>query len=133
MIITYSNLFKVSVSYFKIDLESYFSKAPFEEQASKNYFATVLPDSEISLLLSKDQVSNKMYKSAVQIPEALRTFNLLILVKGQGSHESVRYYPNTLKVQIAENLGYVRVCDDQSKHLSRVYIKVYVRLTNDVE
>ncbi|CAD8142905.1 unnamed protein product [Paramecium octaurelia] len=130
--ITYSNLNKVVIQFYKIDLEILFSRNPFLNQNEED-FAFVLPNSIVEASLEAMQQPGLTYKKSVPIPEELRKFNLFIQIKGASKRTSNRFYSTSLGVQVMENYGQIRVSDSEGKYLSKVYVKAYIKEKNGKE
>ncbi|CAD8054408.1 unnamed protein product [Paramecium sonneborni] len=130
--ITYSNLNKVVIQFYKIDLEILYSRNPFLNWNEED-FAFVLLNSVLETTLEAQQQPGLTYKKSVTIPEELRKFNLIIQIKGISKRTSNRYYSTSLQVQIIENYGQIRVSDSEGKYLSKVYVKAYIKEKNGKE
>ncbi len=123
--IDFQNLTEVRVNYYLMDIELLFSRNPFVQQYS-GQFSTIRPNLSRLVDLPQDKA-----KIEFDLPEELRSSNVLVEVTGAGKTRSQAYYANSLAVQIVENYGQVRVTHQATrKPLSKVYVKVYARTTD---
>jgi hypothetical protein len=108
--------------YYVMDVEFLFSTSPFVQQGSgafsyvkANRFDVVaLPDDNGSLTLD--------------LPAELRSSNVLVEARAGGLVRRQAYYANTLRVQVIESYGQVKVTDSETdRPLAKAYVKVYVQ------
>jgi hypothetical protein len=78
--ITHKNVSKLSISFYKLDMEILFSNDPFLEKEIFN-FVSVNPNHLLKYKLAK---SGDFKTNIVQIPEALQKDSLFVQVKGKG-------------------------------------------------
>jgi hypothetical protein len=76
------------------------------------------------------ELKGKEGKQKVAIPEALKGRNVLVEVSGGGKSRAIPYYSGSMKVLMLENNGQVAVRDAAGKPLSKVYVKVYAKLSD---
>ncbi|MFM7148758.1 MAG: hypothetical protein ACKO23_02850, partial [Gemmataceae bacterium] len=123
--LTWQNLKKVRVNYYRMDVELLFSRSPFVQQ-SGGQFASIRPNlsKEITLPAGDNKLS-------VPLPPELASQNVLVEITGAGKSRSLPYYANAMDVKFTENYGQVRVVDAATgKPLPKVYVKVYARLAD---
>jgi hypothetical protein len=121
--VNYRNLDACRVNYYPMDIELLFSRNPFVQQQA-GHFAFIRPRETAEIQLPADETS-----FSFDLPEVFRNSNLMIEISGQGIKKSKAYYANSLDVQMIENYGHVKVThQDTRKPLSKVYVKVYVRM-----
>jgi len=128
VIITTSRVKEITVNFYKIDLELFFSTNPFSQLANAYNFVT--PNE--SLTKGITDVASEL---SLDIPFADdENFSSIIEVIGapdEGGANLVKAltdYDNDLTVEVADGLGQIRVSNSRSgKPLSKAYIKVYGR------
>ena len=120
--VSYQNLEKVTVNYYKMDLELLFSRQPFAQKKS-GQFSLIKPNHSEVLALAKERKSFDF-----TLPDKFQPSNVMIEISGGGRTESKTYFANALSVQMIENYGQLRVTHrDTNKALSKAYVKVYAR------
>lgn len=118
----WNNVKEVTVNYYLMDLELLFSRNPFVKQSS-DAFSFIRPNHSDKIELAKKQNSMK-----IEIPEQFLNKNVLVEVSGNGVNASAPYYATSMRVQLIEQYGQLRVTDqDGEKLLDTVYVKVYAR------
>ncbi len=124
VVVEYNSITEVAVKYYIIDLEILFSRAPFLTQNTED-FSYVHPSSAETVTLDP-----KMKERKIKIPEAYSSKNVVIEVNGGGIQKLVTYFSTSLKLQIFENYGELKVTDEAGKQLSQVYVKAFVMKSN---
>jgi len=120
--ISYSNIGRIALNYYTMDLELLFSKKPFGDR-SVAQFSLIRPNSATELKLQANKSSIK-----IQLPDALKNNNVMIEVIGAGKREVCLHYANTLLVKSVEDYGLLSVLHrETSKPQSKVYVKVYAK------
>lgn len=120
--IHYQKLTEVKVNYYLMDIELLFSRNPFVQHDSKQ-FSHILPN------LSQTVALPKGVSFEFPLPEKLANSNVLVEIVGDGQTQSQAYYSNSLRVQLIENYGQVRVAGGKDvSALPKVYVKVYARM-----
>ena len=122
--IDYLNIEDVAVKYYIIDLEILFSRTPFLTQNAEG-FSYVKPNSSTALKLDQ---ALKEYK--FQIPEEYRTKNILIELNAGVIQRLITYFSTSLKLQIFENYGELKVTNEENKALPQVYVKIFTKKKN---
>ena len=120
VVVDYNNIAEVAVKYYIIDLEILFSRAPFLTQNTED-FSYVRPNSSETVVLDP-----KMKERRIRIPEKYGAKNVVIEVNGGGIQKLVTYFSTSLKLQIFENYGELKVSDESGKQLAEVYVKAFV-------
>lgn len=117
----YENLDRCTVSYFPMDIELLFSRQPFVAQDSER-FGLIAPR-------RRDEIELPAGGShTFELPEELRSTNVIVEAAGGGIRRSVANYANDLAVQVVETYGQVRVRHRAtSQPMSKVYVKVFAR------
>ena len=70
----------------------------------------------------KIAVQETLEKSIFQIPEKLEKSNLFIEIKSMNKAANLRFFSTSLKAQIIENYGQIKITDKEDKPLSKVRI-----------
>jgi hypothetical protein len=106
-----------------MDLELLFSRTPFAQRFSSQ-FAAIRPNQSQVIALPDKQDTFQ-----IDLPEALRNRNVLVEIIGAGQTKSQAYYANSLKVQLFESYGQLRVtAAEDVTPAAGVYVKVYARM-----
>ena len=114
--ITHQNVREITLSFYKIDLEVLFSRNPFITQSKDEFsFIQSIYTHTLTIENTKD-----LQKLLVEIPEKLQKYNLHIELKTENQTLSGTYFSTSLKIQIIENYGQVKVLDTNDKPLSKV-------------
>ena len=121
----HKNIAAVVLNYYPMDIELLFSRQPFVQDVGEQ-FAMIRPNDTATHVLEKDAD-----ETVLSIPDAYRDRNVMIEAIGAGIEQRVAYYPNSLRVDVIENYGHLKVSTkDGKKGLSKVYVKVYARMPN---
>ncbi|MCC5829468.1 MAG: hypothetical protein JJU36_08470 [Phycisphaeraceae bacterium] len=119
------NLPTVTVNFYLMDLELLFSREPFMQNHS-DQFSFIRPNRSMRVELGADASS-----SEIEIPEDLRSANLMVEVVGGSIRRSSPYFSNALAVTMVENYGQLNVTRRaDGKPASAVYIKVFARMND---
>ena len=124
IILRYQNVDAADVNFYLMDLELLFSRNPFAEESSEQ-FSLIQPNHTESISLPDGQTELR-----IDLPEQLRTSNVLVEVVAGGKTRTQTYYANSMNVRINENYGQVRVTNQNNQPAPQVYVKAYAR-TND--
>eukprot|EP01015_Nassula_variabilis_P023441 TRINITY_DN438_c0_g1_i16.p1 TRINITY_DN438_c0_g1~~TRINITY_DN438_c0_g1_i16.p1 ORF type:complete len:328 (-),score=96.80 TRINITY_DN438_c0_g1_i16:46-1029(-) len=128
LILVYQNIEKISIRYYEIDTEILFSRNPFFLQ-SEGDFSYVKPNLEETHSVDKTHV---LEKKTIPIPNSLKNKNVFVQVVTQNKTASVTYFSNSIKVQVIENYGQIKVTDIDNSPLSKVYVKTFAKLKSGV-
>merc|ERR1712096_406605 len=129
VIITTSKIKEITVNFYKIDLELFFSTNPFSQLANAYNFVT--PNESLT-----KSIADEAAEVALDIPFADdENFSSIIEVVGAPNEagqpnlvKALTDYDNDLTVEVADAMGQVRVSNSRTgKPLSKAYIKVYGR------
>ena len=124
VVVDYNSITEITVKYYTIDLEILFSRTPFLTQNTED-FSYVQPRS--TSIFTMDP---KMKEYRITIPAEYSAKNVVIEVSGGGLQKLVTYFSTSLKIQIFENYGELKVTDEAGKQLAQVYVKTFV-MKND--
>ncbi|CAK84205.1 unnamed protein product (macronuclear) [Paramecium tetraurelia] len=125
IMLSYSNLSQATIMFYNLNQEVVFSIDPFQLNKSKDY-QIIKSYHEIKLKLENEK-EGIIYKKVIEIPLHIQKHNLFIQVNGIHKKCFQSYSSNRLVVNIMENCGQLKVCDQNGKYLSKVYVKVYVK------
>ncbi|MFL2871131.1 MAG: hypothetical protein ACJZ8O_10325 [Pirellulaceae bacterium] len=121
----WNNLDEVTVNYYLMDLELLFSRNPFVKQNS-DAFSFIRPNQSAVVKLAKKQSSMQ-----IAIPKEFLNKNVLVEVTGKGVNASAAYYATSMRVQLIQQYGQLRVTDqDKGAPIDTVYVKVYAQTKN---
>jgi len=127
--IQYERLEKVTVSYYKMDLELLFSRSPFlagSQTSSLTQFSSIKPN-----VLQEVSLPGEGSSHEVEIPTALAQTDTMVEVCGAGLRRSIPHFANSLRVRVMEGYGQLKVCDAESgKPLPATYVKCYAQMRN---
>ena len=125
--VSYQNISSFQVHYYKMDVELLFSKNPFVQQYSSQ-FSYVSPNQSDTVKLPVDEKKAMKGTYSFDLPEKLRSSNVMVEIVAAGVKKSQAYYANSLSIQVMENYGQVKVASLKGAALSKVYVKVYARM-----
>ena len=120
--LTYRNLESVTVNFYRMDVETLFSRDPFVQRVSGR-FSHIRPNETLEVELSKDES-----KRSIELPESLRTANVIVEIVAGGETRSQAYYSHALDLQIQEEFGQIQVRHVDGQVLPKTYVKVYARM-----
>lgn len=129
-IVEYSNVEKLEVNYYLMDVEMLFTSNPFlvsngsnGENNESRAFSIIRPNRTDEVSLDANEASMQF-----EVPGELANKNLIIEVSGAGVKETTTYYANSLRVETSANYGQLQVRHRRDrKSLSKIYVKVYSR------
>jgi hypothetical protein len=123
--ISWQNLKKVTVNYYKVDPEFMFSASPFAGQdASK--LGIIRPAVSQGVELPADQ-----QELVFAMPETLAGGSVIVEVTGAGERKTRIAQSALLRLTLAENFGILDVKEAKANRpVSKAYVKVYARLGN---
>jgi hypothetical protein len=120
--IHHQNLRSCTLSFYRMDIELLFSRAPFMKDESQR-FSIVTPNHSEVLALPEGHST-----TTLELPLAYRSANTIIEIVGSGIRRSQANYAHDLAVQVIEPYGQLRVRMRASgQPLPRAYVKVYAR------
>jgi hypothetical protein len=119
--VTHKNVSRLTISFYKLEMEILFSNDPFLEKDIMN-FVSVNPNHMLKFKVTK---SSEFKTSIVQIPENLQKDSLFIQVKAKDKFEIVKSFNSHLRVHTIEDFGLLNVTDLKGKCLNSVYVKCF--------
>lgn len=114
--ITYQNIREITVLFYKVDLEILFSRNPFLSQ-TRDEFGFIKPSHSHRVIINN---GGDLTKVDYQIPPDLVNSNVFIQLRTENRILSTTYFSTSLRVQIIENYGQVKVTDSEDKPLKQV-------------
>jgi len=121
--IAYRHVSRCRINYYPMDIELLFSKSPFLQQDTQQF--TLIRPSRSDEIALPDGES----RFELALPDAYHHSNLLVEILADGIRKSRTCYAHSLKVNLMENYGQVKVeALDGGKPLPMTYVKVYARL-----
>jgi hypothetical protein len=120
--LTYQNLSRVVINYYVMDIELLFSRNPFVQEFSGE-FSSIRPNLTQTVELPAEGSQHQ-----IELPEDLRSSNLLVEIVGAGKTQSQAYYAHSLKVLVQDDYGQLTVRHEADQRpLPRTYVKVYAQ------
>ena len=119
------NLGTATVEYFKIDLETMFTEDPFK-QVDMSDFSYVKPHFSQQFEVEQKADTDDYDLTRFEVPEHLRSSNLVIQVSAGAKVNGMSYFPAKMKVFVLEGLGQVKIKQGE-RPLSQVYVKCFAR------
>ena len=120
--VDYQNLKEIQVNFYLMDVELLFSRNPFV-QAGTERFGFIKPNQTMTVNLPENGS-----QTSFELPEDLRSRNVLVQLVGGGQTTSKPYYANSLSVTTSENYGQLLVRQAKGGQPEpTVYVKVYAR------
>jgi len=125
LLITYRNVDKVTINFYRTELELMFSEHPFQDQ-NVSYKLMMPNKSQVVELAAKKN------STVVKLPEDLRDTNTIVeMISGDIKVTKVSY-DHDLVVQVSSATGQLRVLSKKTnKPLPRAYCKVYAQSMSD--
>ena len=120
--ITHQNVAEITLAYYRVDLEVLFSRNPFITQ-SKDEFSFIQPKQTEKIAIAN---ANSLAKTSHEIPDSLKRYNLYIELRAGDKTQSVTYFSTSLKVQVFDNYGQVKVLDKDDNPLTKVLLFSYL-------
>jgi hypothetical protein len=121
--VTHRNIDRLTVKYFKFDMELLFSKDPFLENQAGGV-NSVTPNFETKFRVVK---ADAFKTSSIKIPEHLVKENLIVQVSSRDKTASVEIYSSSLRLFPSEDFGQMRVTDSENNDLHTSYVKCYAK------
>ncbi len=120
--VNYQNLKACRVNYYLMDLELLFSHKPFVQQVT-GQFAFVRPNKSEAITLPEERKT-----FTFDLPKEYHNANVMVEIVGGGLRKSQAYYAHSLRLQVIDTYGQVRVTHRETgQPLSKVYVKVYAQ------
>ncbi len=115
----------VTLNFYPMDLELLFSRSPFMTQDTR-HFSHVRAAHTIHVNLPADGSPARL-----EIPEALRSLDLMIEAVAGPLRQTQAYYANTLRLHLIEAYGQLLLTRaDSTAPVAGAYVKVYARLAD---
>jgi calmodulin len=122
--LTHKNIDRLTIKYFKFDMEMLFSKDPFlDDQAGG--VTCIAPNFESKFKVNR---SDTFKTVVISIPEALSQENLIVQVSSKDKTASTAVYSSLLHVSVNEEFGQVTIRDASGLPLAGCYVKCYSKL-----
>lgn len=125
--IHHSNLSSIKIKFYLIDLEILFSRTPFIKSNTED-FSFVQPNFVQELKVNN---STKEELTIFPIPNEFLSKNIFIEVSSINKKAFETYFSTSLKVAISENLGEIKVTDNNLKPLPKVYVKCFAKMNDN--
>eukprot|EP01092_Planopodium_desertum_P015355 TRINITY_DN8131_c0_g1_i1.p1 TRINITY_DN8131_c0_g1~~TRINITY_DN8131_c0_g1_i1.p1 ORF type:complete len:213 (-),score=33.42 TRINITY_DN8131_c0_g1_i1:37-624(-) len=122
LVLAHDNLSNCTISYYGMDIELLFSTEPFV-LTQQSQFSYIKANKTQEVKLSADT-----HTTRVELPEELRSKNVMIRISAGPLSKSVPYYSNSLTVSMIETAGRLKVVkSEDNMPLARTYVKVYAK------
>ena len=121
--LTYKNIDRLKVKFYKFDMELLFSMDPFGENKSRGV-ESVEANHELKFRVVK---VDEFKTSVVSIPEAVQGSNFIVQVNGVDKFDVTQVYDCSLTAHVDNEYGLVKVFDPQGKPLSACYVKCFIK------
>ncbi|MCX7819959.1 MAG: hypothetical protein N2652_12260 [Kiritimatiellae bacterium] len=113
----------VTLNFYPMDLELLFSRNPFMTQDTR-HFAHVRPAHSLTISVPQDGTPAR-----VEVPEAMRSLDLMIEAVSGTLRQTQPYYANALRLHLIEPYGQLLLTRaDSTAPVPGAYVKVYARL-----
>jgi hypothetical protein len=118
----YTGVTEATLSIYEVDLEVLFCRNPFFSASSQD-FSFVTPNFK-----TKIQLDPERREASVSLPEQYQNKNVLVEVEHNGVKKSTSHFATSLKVQVLELYGQVKVSSADFKPLPLTYVKAFAQL-----
>lgn len=129
------NIRTIEINYYKINAELLFSRQPFLKDSTEGFSyvkAYYTLEKAIHKPDASEEAVNQYVKNEVPLPsgeKGLQNENMVIEVKGGDLQKFLTYYSASLKVNVLEAYGELKVtiqtAEGKDAPLPRTYVKVY--------
>ncbi len=121
--LAHRNLKEARINYYPMEVELLFSRRPFVKDEAEQ-FTFVSPNGSETVKLNADKES-----TTHAIPAKYAGANVMVEVEAGGFRKSMAYYANSLRTELTEEYGRLRILDEKNrKPLPGAYVKVYARM-----
>ena len=141
----HSNISEIDIKLYFIDLETLFTRDPKISEIinkdknndndsninMKEHFGFVQPNYSEVIKIPKEKINKNENGTSYDIPEKYKNKNLFVEIKSESIKLFDIYLSSNLNVIISENLGELKVCENNFKAIIKAYVKVYVELNNN--
>ena len=145
LLILHSNISEIDLKLYFIDLETLFTRDPKISEIMnkdknddnnsninmKEHFGFVRPNYSEVIKIPKEKINKNENGTSYDIPEQYRNKNLFVEIKAESLKLFDIYLSSNFNVIISENLGELKVCENNFKAIIKAYVKVYVELNNN--
>jgi len=145
LLILHSNISEIDLKLYFIDLETLFTRDPKISEIMnkdknddnnsninmKEHFGFVRPNYSEVIKIPKEKINKNENGTSYDIPEKYRNKNLFVEIKAESLKLFDIYLSSNFNVIISENLGELKVCENNFKAIIKAYVKVYVELNNN--
>jgi hypothetical protein len=118
----YTGLTEAWLSLYEVDLEVLFCRNPFFSYGNQD-FSFVTPNFKVKL-----QLDPEARRTSVSLPEQYASKNVLIEIESKGVKKAASHFATSLKVQVLELYGQVKVSSPELRPLPLTYVKAFARL-----
>ena len=146
IIILHSNINEINIKFYFIDLETLFTRDPKISEIMnkdksgdnnnnnmKEHFGFVQYNYAETIKIPKEKIKKNENATTYDIPEKYRNKNLFVELKAESLKLFDIYLSSNLYVIITENLGELKVLENNLKPVIKAYVKVYVELKSNNE
>jgi len=120
--IEHTGLSEATLSLYEVDLEILFCRNPFFSKATTD-FSFVAPNFK-----SKIQLDPEARLASVGLPEQYQNKNVLVEIEFNGHKKTSSHFATSLKVQVLELYGQVKVAGPDFLPIPLTYVKAFARL-----
>ena len=131
IVISSTNLKKVTLNFYKVDVETKFSTDPFSRQTDST-FGFVAPNLSKEVAISEG-AANEVTQTESAIPAELSAFNLCVQVFSESKSVFLNYLPSSYQVVTFKERGLLQVLNKKGQPVSQAYVKVFSSATNGTE
>ncbi|EAS01818.2 hypothetical protein TTHERM_00565630 (macronuclear) [Tetrahymena thermophila SB210] len=128
LIVYYQNAERATINLYQLDIEVLFSTQPFMEGGNRNEFTFIKPNHTINLNFEK---LSTLEKQVIDIPAEYANKNLYIQLVSTSGSQILSYFSSSLKVQMIEKYGQVKILDEKNAPLQKVYVKCFAKYKDD--
>ncbi|KAL4445666.1 hypothetical protein ABPG74_006217 [Tetrahymena malaccensis] len=127
IIVEHKNIPKeLTLTFYKIDLEVFFSKKPFLSNISEDFSYLQPSHTQVVQLNDEDKNQSTATVSKFDVPEQLQGSNVYIqAISGPFLKAGVTYFSTQLKVSLYSDDAYLKITDQGNSLLSKIYVKVF--------
>ena len=97
----------------------------------KEHFGFVQPNYSENIKIPKEKINKNENGTSYDIPENYRNKNLFVEINSESMKLFGMYLSSSLHVIISENLGELKVVENNFKPIIKAYVKIYVELNDN--
>lgn len=128
--IYHSNISELTIKFYLIDLEIYYSREIRSYQTIQMILALF---NQILQLAVENQKKGVDSIYSFDIPKEFIFKNLFIEVSSESKKVFETYFSADIQVFISENLGELKVCDSKNVSLRKTYVKCFYKANQDIK